>query len=312
MAREHEEMTSLTDQAAHWWCLLQEGDAPASEKREFATWVLQSPERIEAVLRIAQVSKALSKARMPDTPVEVLIREAAAAPEENVFPLRRRETPVAQPRRGSVMRIAAGLAAVVLLALGASWFTLMRGERFETRLGEQRLVALADGSRVTLNTASSIEVRLREDRRVVELVAGEALFEVAHDAHRPFEVRVGNVVVKAVGTQFDVDRREIRTAVTVTEGRVAVTVAGARDTQLPILSSGERIVIEGGGAPSIEKGIDRAEATAWTQRQLVLQRRASGDSQPLPARSQSDGHISYRRLGLFRGSARGHAGGPCI
>jgi transmembrane sensor len=136
---------------------------------------------------------------------------------------------------------------------------------------------LADGSRVTLNTNSRIEVRLRADRRIIELVRGEALFEVAHDAQRPFDVQAGDVVARAVGTQFDIDKREKRTVVTVVEGRVAMTVAGAPSGQLPVLVAGDRVVIDGAGSSKLEHGVSSIEATAWTQHQLVFKRRPLGE-----------------------------------
>lgn len=277
MAIENEELTTIRDQAAHWWAVLEEGKASAAEKREFANWARQGSERIEAMLRVARISKGLTNVRIPDVPIDVLIREAISAPGETVIPLRREVKPAPRQRRRVVVRFAAGLAAAVLLASGVSWFTLRGAERFETRLGEQRSVMLADGSRITLNTASSVAIKLGADRRVVDLVAGEALFEVAHDAKRPFEVHVGKVVLQAVGTQFDVDRRVTRTTVTVTDGRVAVMAAEARTTHFPVLSSGERVVIVGDVPGEIEKGIDRVEATAWTQGQLIFRQRPLGE-----------------------------------
>jgi transmembrane sensor len=279
MTRAHEELRSIPDQAAQWWMVLQDGEPSAAEKREFAKWALEDSGRIKAMLRLARIHKALSRSqvRWPDTPAEVLIRDASAASEESVFPLRQRAIPTSAPRRQPVVRIAFGLAAALMLAVGVSWIVLTRPEQFATRLGEQRSVMLADGSRITLNTASRIEVRLRADRRVIDLVEGEALFDVAHDARRPFDVRAGNVVLRVVGTQFDVDRREMRTVVTVTEGRVAVIANDARAGQVPVLSPGDRVVVDGAGVRQIQKGVNLAEATAWTQRQLVFRQRPLGD-----------------------------------
>jgi transmembrane sensor len=121
------------------------------------------------------------------------------------------------------------------------WLTFSPAEQFQTKVGEQRSVVLADGSRVTLNTASKIEVRLQADHRVVQLLQGEALFEVAHDAQRPFDVHAGHVVVRAVGTQFDIDRRATRTVVTVVEGRVAMLAAGSRTSNLRMDAAPARV-----------------------------------------------------------------------
>jgi transmembrane sensor len=279
MTRENEELTSIPAQAAHWWVAFRHGDATPAEKREFVEWVTRAPECVEASLRMARVHAALSRSDLvwPDTSAAALIRDATAAPEESVFTLPRRAGRKAEPRRRLVMPLALGLAASLLVAVGLSWFALSRPEQFQTKVGEQRSVMLADGSLVTLNTASKIEVRLRKDRRVIDLVEGEALFEVAHDAQRPFDVHVGNTTVRAVGTQFNIDRRATRTVVTVIEGRVRMVVAGASATPIPDLSAGDRVVVGTAGSGDVQHGVNLTEVTAWTRRQLVFQHRPLGE-----------------------------------
>jgi transmembrane sensor len=283
MTRENEEMTSISEAAAHWWVVLRDGDASAADKREFVEWVTRAPDRVEACLRVARVHAAVSRpdVRWPRTSAESLVRDALATPEDSVIPLharvhqRREEIP---SRRRPVLQWAAGLAASVIMAACLVWWlNLARPEQFQTKLGEQRSVLLADGSRVTLNTASKIEVRLEREHRVVQLLQGEALFEVAHDPQRPFDVRTGDVVMRAVGTHFDVDRRTTRTTLTVVEGRVAVISAGASTEHLPVLSRGERVVIDSAGPGAVQQSVNLTEAIAWTQRQLVFQRRPLGE-----------------------------------
>jgi transmembrane sensor len=100
-----------------------------------------------------------------------------------------------------------GGAAVAAAAIGAvslSWPAA--AQTYRTAKGEIRIVPLADGSSITLNTSSEIRVRIQAKERRVELVAGEALFDVAHDASRPFVVDAGDTQVKALGTSFTVRR----------------------------------------------------------------------------------------------------------
>ena len=285
MSHDNEELTSISQQAAHWWVGLHNVEASAAEKREFGEWVALAPECVEACLRIAQVHAAVSRAdvRWPKTSVEDLVRNALAAPEESVVPLRshipwkgheKREEGHSHP----ALRWAAALAASVILAASlGGWFMLGRAEQFQTKVGEQHSVVLADGSRVTLNTASKIEVRLRAGHRDVKLLQGEALFEIAHDAQRPFDVYAGNVVVRAVGTRFDIDRRATRTTVTVVEGRVAMIAAGSATGTLPVLSARDRVIVDSAGHGAVEHNVNLAETTAWTQHQLVFHHRPLGE-----------------------------------
>jgi transmembrane sensor len=103
------------------------------------------------------------------------------------------------------------------------------------------------------------------------------LFDVAHDAERPFDVHAGGVTVRAMGTQFDIDRRATRTAVTVVEGRVAMIAAESHTGQLPVLSAGDRVVVRGASLGTLEHDVNLSEVTAWTQHQLVFRHRPLGE-----------------------------------
>ena len=99
------------------------------------------------------------------------------------------------------------------------------GEIYSTAVGESQLVSLPDGSIITLNTDSRVEVRYAPAERDISLLRGEANFKVAKDPARPFNVRVGTRILQAVGTAFNVRlRAESDFEVTVTEGKVKVLV----------------------------------------------------------------------------------------
>ena len=173
------------------------------------------------------------------------------------------------------------VAASLLLALLGAVLLAQRPQAYRTAVGEQRSVLLADGSLVTLNTASDIEVEFDESRRLVHLRRGEALFQVARDAARPFEVLAGNSTIRAVGTQFNVVTRDAGTTVTVVEGRVAVVSGEPAGSAAPppqlLLDAAQSVVITKSGAAAPQRIANVAAATAWTQRRLVFERRPLGD-----------------------------------
>jgi transmembrane sensor len=294
VASDMESTTSILEQASHWWELLHSEGASSADHREFGEWVARSPERVEAYLQTARLVRAIKSPRLrwPNTTAEVLIREAKASPEAVLpFSTGRITAPVDRAGARYSHRYAWGAAAVLLVGIGLALFMLETPQEFSTALGEQRSVLLADGSRVTLNTASTIQVNLHSRRRWVRLVKGEALFEVAHDAARPFEVRAGNAMIGDVGTQFNIDMRSNGTTVTVVEGQVAVNSAGPgesggastghRRPESPsdalILGANDRIVITSSGLGAPEHGINAAAAVVWTQRQLMFERRPLGE-----------------------------------
>lgn len=124
-------------------------------------------------------------------------------------------------RRGLLAGLAVAAAAIgVVSTVALRLFDTV--DHYRTALGETRTVRLADGSLIHLNTNSSVEVALRDDIRSIKLLRGEARFDVAHDAKRPFIVNADGTLVRAVGTMFNVRLRPDVTELTVIEGIVAV------------------------------------------------------------------------------------------
>jgi transmembrane sensor len=165
-------------------------------------------------------------------------------------------------------RIVAGFVAATAVggAGTAAWRYARDVELYRTQVGERRVVLLADGSRVRLNTGSTVEVALKKDRRLVRLVRGEALFEVAHDKARPFLVDAGSAQLRAVGTAFNVRIRENVVELTVTEGVVAVaeTSDAVRRTAAPHIAAGDGAIIRPGAvAPTALDGQVLRQRTAW-------------------------------------------------
>jgi transmembrane sensor len=167
-------------------------------------------------------------------------------------------------------------AAMVMLAvIGIGWLLRSPGERtFSTGIGEQQTYTLADGSIVVLNTGSRLQTHFGKSVRSVELIQGEALFTVAHDAHRPFIVTAGSAVIRAVGTQFNVRERMGLTDVAVVEGSVQVTSA----TNLPeSLSTSPTTPLHAGESARVEHdhvskrgSAGVSDALAWRDRRLVF------------------------------------------
>ena len=94
--------------------------------------------------------------------------------------------------------------------------------QYVTGIGERRTVALADGSKVTLNTRSRMTVAFTPGRRLIHLFRGQALFEVAHDKTRPFVVEAADRQVAALGTVFEVRVAPGRVHVVLIQGHVVV------------------------------------------------------------------------------------------
>jgi transmembrane sensor len=143
---------------------------------------------------------------------------------------------------------------------------------YETALGGQQRIPLADGSVITLNTASQVEVRMTPAERSVRLLTGEAFFEVAHDTSRPFRVYAGDGVTQAVGTAFSVRLEKNGVEVVVSEGRVAYSrVADRIDDAVAYVAAGEAATF--GDKVKLIETVDAAEVDrklSWRQGRLVF------------------------------------------
>lgn len=165
-------------------------------------------------------------------------------------------------------------AAIVLLVLGGAlvWRTMSRAPaapaaQYATAAGATRELRLADGTRVRLGPASTLEVGAGYGGSAREVrVRGDAFFEVVHDT-RPFVVRTHNAVVEDIGTAFTVRADSgAQTRVVVTSGVVALSgTGGAPDT----LRAGDRGMV-GGGQVVVERGAATAEDAAWTRGELIF------------------------------------------
>lgn len=165
-------------------------------------------------------------------------------------------------------------AACLVLACAIGWLGWINAaDTYRTAIGALQSVALADGSRITLNTHSAVHVHVSKRRREVELEEGEAFFEVAHDTSRPFLVRSGPVEVQVVGTQFAVYRTSEGVKVIVSEGQVRVHGFGlaAQDSHPTDLTAADIAFITASGIELHHASTEELEAAlSWRDGMLIF------------------------------------------
>lgn len=188
--------------AAQWAARVDASPLQPEESAALESWLAAHPQHLGAFARARAVLAHFDDRRLAATP-------AAATP-----------APKGVTRRW----LGASMAAAALCAaIGLSLWRTAPSEQFSSGTGEVKLVPLADGSTVSLNTRTRIDVRYTEKQRAVELHSGEALFSVAHETDRAFVVTVGEAQVKAVGTSFVVRRMPGQAIeILVVEGNVEV------------------------------------------------------------------------------------------
>ena len=142
-----------------------------------------------------------------------------------------------------------------------------------TEIGQNLELPLIDGSRVQLNTASTIRVAFNHQKRRILLDRGEGLFDVAKDVHRPFEVIAGQTTVRAVGTKFSVVLfPDGRTDVTVFEGIVEVLTSQSNGSSQPLrLGVGQTMTVQSEQIALQQLSMSSLEnKLAWTEDRIIF------------------------------------------
>lgn len=213
------------EEAADWLIRMSEGELSDSERGEWEYWKASTPERGRAWAR-AQLLQSKLGGLPPSLAMSALDRPSS-------------------PER----RAALGKLAMILAILPAGWGSWKLAESqqwsadYRTAFGQQRELTLADGSKITLNTDTAIDVLFDANQRLIHLREGEILVQTAPDISplaRPFLVSTRQGRMQALGTRFTVRELQPRTHLAVLEGAVKVELADNRQTTPLIVNAGQR------------------------------------------------------------------------
>lgn len=168
--------------------------------------------------------------------------------------------------------LAACLALTLVAGLGGGIWWHLQPLVYRTAVGERRSITLDDGSRASLDVGTELKVRYTEDTRKLELITGQARFDVAHDAMRPFLVQARDRTIIATGTAFNVDLLGPQVLITLIEGHVVIVDKQSRIAPLVAfrtrpsaaieLAPGQRLVATAALA-SIVETVSVESTSAW-------------------------------------------------
>ena len=200
---------SVIEQQAAEWLIRLDGDKVLSpeERRSLRRWLARSSAHREQLFRLAELWNEMN-----------VLSELAVSLDHHGQASRLRRL---RPSR-LIAAAAAVLAAVGLVILIGGESPVDSNGLYATAVGQQRLIALSDGSTVNLNTDSQIRVNYGDEYRDVYLLRGEAHFSVSDDREMPFRVSAGGGRIRALGTAFSVYVRDGLVDVTVSEGSVVL------------------------------------------------------------------------------------------
>ena len=278
--------------AAYWALRLDADDCDALDRAAFEGWYRDKPENAKAYVRARRTLDEVDRHRRSH-PLRVLGDQVLHATSPH--------------RRVALWPAASAAAAVLFLVVGA--FLYQRAflsatpepVRYtsETTVGGRSVTRLADGSTVTLNTDTRIDIQYDRKRRGITLMRGQALFEVVED-ERPFEVIAGNRRIVALGTAFDVRMQpDNGVQVTLLEGRLTVAVLApeappevrAENPQPTVFNMGEQLVVSN-AAPARITPADVEQVTGWRDGLLIFR------EETLPEAVSEINRYSTRQISL--------------
>lgn len=252
-------MSRIDDEAAAW-VARRHADNAAESDAEFHAWHDGDPRhagaylRAEAAWMLLDRSQVLAHGQDNDQRATRLAAQRKAA-----------------ARRHSRRTFLGGTIAASLAAAAGLGYVLKDRLSLETRRGELRNVPLSDKSIAAINTDSHIDVDMSAHLRHIQVVKGEAWFQVAKNKEAPFVVSAGDVRVRAVGTAFSVRRRDNGADVLVTEGVVETWTVREADKRLT-LTAGNEVFVPFAAAPAavVFRPQEVTRKLAWREREIIL------------------------------------------
>lgn len=279
----------LRDTALSWIARLRSDAVTDADRGDFALWLAEEDSHTRAMDEMLDMWDDLGSIKQ--MPIELNRTDHAA-------------------NQGSWLAASVAIAASFVLAFFL-WPTSISTDPallFQTAIGERSTFTMKDDSVVTLNTDSKIRVRYSQSTRMIDLVRGEAFFEVAKNPDRPFEVNAGTAKVTALGTAFNIYRKKRGADITVTEGVIRVTELGDTGNRAPaieVLHVNEYIRATDSGLEATDS-VDTTSLIAWQSGKLIAKEMTVRDLVEQLARYQktrillSDGDIAAMTIsGVF-------------
>jgi len=273
----------IEEQAAEWLLRLHDGELDEAQRLAFECWKQQSPQHAAAAARMEAVICRMQALRGQKAPARAALSAAFAQPKN-----RRGKRAV----RALVLAcsLAIPAAALLLSPYPRQWMADVRNGP-----GQWQTLQLADGSTLQLNGISAANLHFDGKQRRIELLHGEILVEVAHDATRPFVVQTSQGTLRALGTRFVVRREGDVTVLSMFESRVVVHSANGEQTLE--VDAGSQAVMRSNEV-RLTGTVDPSSINeAWRRHQLVVENRPLPEVLDEIARHRS-GRVQFDRHAL--------------
>lgn len=277
-SNEKSPITDIQQQAIDWLVRLRSDNMNDQELAQFAEWLAADIEHSDALSQAEELFEEMCMATDLQTDEDSITQNhselAVQQVDSQVI-----QMPVSKPKKGFPwLTTSLAMTAVWLLVIGlivpqqASLLDNFFSD-YHTKTGEIKSFQLSDGSSVLLNTNSAISINFNDSVRKIVLHHGQVRFTVANESQRPFEVVSGNLVVRALGTVFDVYKSDDNeTKVVVQEHAVSTRLQSTELTQVQtiLVQQGQQLSYQSGKPLLPAKDINLKQAVGWQNHRLYI------------------------------------------
>lgn len=248
---------AMIDEAAQWMALLQSGHASAQEHSAFRRWREGDPRRAEIFNRMGSGVPVLGNEDLRRMPRDSLLHTLNAPSGRRSFLL-------------NTLALAgvASFASIVMRLYDSG----LPADTLRTGTGERLNLTLEDGSALSLDARSKVVKQFNPQQRLLQLLDGKLLVDVAKDRLRPFIVETEQGRMRALGTRFLVQQGEGQTQITMLHSQVQITT---RSGAVQVINAGQKATFDTQGILKLEAA-SGGEA-AWTRGLLEVRDRSLGD-----------------------------------
>ncbi|MEM1396566.1 MAG: FecR domain-containing protein [Pseudomonadota bacterium] len=275
---EKQERGDALREAHAWRILIDDLDATEADRKAFEAWCAADPRHRELYDHAVTFHHALGTVEVSDLDKDVFQR----TPYEYLIAFCGSVAKACAPTRvriGVAGTALASLLLVIIVVTGVYEDTATPTERrsvarYETVIGETRTITLEDGTMIILGAASVLETVYSPSKREAVVVEGAAFFDVVSNPNRPFVVEAGDLELRVLGTEFDVNRNSEAVRVTVGEGEVEVSyrhVMNEQPTNLvsrKSLMAGQQIAASSVDGLEPIKSVHVSTVGAWREDKL--------------------------------------------
>jgi transmembrane sensor len=268
------------NRASDWLVALHDAPDDLELQRQFQAWIAADPAHAQDWAEITRTYGALGQI----APVHHQAREEKVVELAATRQQRRRKkdsrassSPAhAGKRRRPLAALTTAAAAACIAVLAGPALIIKLQADYLTGTAELQTFVLPDGTTVHLGPKSALRIAYGDSQREIDLLQGEAFFEVKHDTRRPFIVTAANLKTTDIGTAFDISLGKDGTHVAVQDGRVQLDTTDRQPPLSAQLGAGDWAQVSATG--EIQRGtIQPDDVASWTRGQLIVKDKPAAD-----------------------------------